>query len=70
MTLDDAILHLLETLSDTDYEWSCEECKAEHEQLLKWLVELKGLRSTVALLKFNIHALNELLKESNNGTDN
>lgn len=66
MTLDEAILHLLETLSDTDHEWSCEACREEHEQLLKWLVELKGLRSTVSLLKFNIHALNELLKGANN----
>ena len=66
MTLEEAIKHLLEMLSDTDHEWSCEECREEHEQLLKWLVELKGLRSTVNLLKFNIHALNEILKDTNN----
>lgn len=70
MTLDEAILHLIETLNNPEHEWSCEECRNEHEQLLRWLVELKGLRSTVSLLKFNIHALNELLKENNNGTDN
>lgn len=66
MTLDEAIRHLLEILSDTDYEWSCEECRAEHEQLLKWLIELKGLRSTVNLLKFNIHALNKILNDTDN----
>lgn len=63
MILEDAIKHLIETLHDPTHEWSCEACKAEHEQLLKWLVELKGLRSTVSLLKFNIHALNELMKD-------
>lgn len=66
MTLDEAIDHLRKTLADEKHEWSCEECRSEHEQLLKWLVELKGLRSTVSLLKFNIHALNELLKEADN----
>lgn len=63
MTLEEAIKHLEETLSNPDHEWSCEECKAEHEQLLMWLKELKSLRHTVSLLKFNIHALNELIKE-------
>ena len=43
MTLDDAIQHLKETLSDENHEWSCEECKQEHKQLLEWLTELKRL---------------------------
>ena len=49
---------------------TCEECAEEHEQLAEWLKELKTLRHTVSLLKFNIHALNELVKEINNETDN
>ena len=63
MTLDEAIKHLEETLSDKSHKWSCESCKQEHEQLAEWLKELKALRHTVSLLKFNIHALNELIKE-------
>lgn len=43
MTLDDAINHLENTLSDNEHEWSCEDCKKEHEQLLEWLKELKRL---------------------------
>ena len=46
MTLDDAIDHLEETLIDSDHRWSCAECKSEHEQLLKWLIELKHRRET------------------------
>ena len=70
LTLEEAIEHLKETLNNPEHEWSCAECKAEHEQLLEWLKELKALRHTVSLLKFNIHALNELLKESDNEIDN
>lgn len=44
MTLEEAIKHLEETLADPGHEWGCEECKAEHEQLLEWLTELKDLR--------------------------
>ncbi len=44
MTLDEALKHLEEKTDDKDYEWPCEECKQEHEQLLGWLKELKGLR--------------------------
>lgn len=44
MTLDEAINHLDETLEDDSRIWSCEECKQEHVQLRKWLIELKGLR--------------------------
>lgn len=41
MTLEGAIKHLEETLADPGHDWGCEECKAEHEQLLEWL---KGYR--------------------------
>lgn len=44
MTLDEAIIHLEETLSDESHQWSCAECRAEHEQLLDWLKELKALK--------------------------
>lgn len=44
MTLDEAIDHLEETLSNQDHQWSCAECRSEHEQLLNWLKELKELR--------------------------
>ena len=42
MTLEEAIQHLEESLNDK--EWSCESCKMEHEQLLKWLKELRRFR--------------------------
>lgn len=44
MNLDDAIQHLTETLTNPTHEWSCPECKAEHEQLAEWLKELKDYR--------------------------
>ena len=44
MSLDEAIEHLEETLTNSDHKWSCDECKSEHEQLLKWLIELKHRR--------------------------
>lgn len=45
MSLDEAIEHLEETLTNIDHKWSCDECKSEHEQLLEWLIELKQRRS-------------------------
>lgn len=44
MTLDEAIRHLTETLTNPAHEWNCPECKAEHEQLAEWLKELKDYR--------------------------
>jgi len=44
MTLTEAIEHLKESLSDQNHEWSCVECKKEHEQLLRWLEELKEIK--------------------------
>lgn len=43
MTLEEAIKHLEETLADPGHDWGCEECKAEHEQLLEWLKEHRVL---------------------------
>lgn len=46
MKLEEAIIHLEETLADPSHVWSCSECRAEHEQLLEWLKELLRLRTT------------------------
>lgn len=51
MTLSDAILHLQETLTNPEHEWSCEACREEHEQLLEWLKELKALKEGEWLYK-------------------
>lgn len=50
ITLTDAIQHLDELL-ESDKEWSCEECKQEHIQLRKWLVELSKRRMEEVLMK-------------------
>lgn len=44
MTLDDAIAHLDNTLSDTGRKWSCESCRQEHVQLRSWLAELREIK--------------------------
>lgn len=44
MTLDDAIAHLDDTLSDTARKWSCESCRMEHLQLRSWLAELRDIK--------------------------
>ena len=44
MTLDEAIDHLQEIISDHNHDWGCPACKSEHEQLLQWLKELKERR--------------------------
>lgn len=44
MTLDDAIAHLDDTLSDTGRKWSCESCRIEHVQLRAWLAELRDIK--------------------------
>lgn len=74
MTLDEAIVHAKEVAENwksqlvncvsEEGRYKCQECANDHEQLAEWLAELKELRRTVSLLKFNIHALNELIKES------
>lgn len=44
MELKEAIQHLQESLTDPTHKWGCEECKAEHEQLLEWLEDYKRLK--------------------------
>ena len=44
MTLDDAIAHLDNTLSDTGRKWPCESCRQEHVQLRAWLDELRYIK--------------------------
>lgn len=48
MTLQEAIEHLEEKLAEDN--WSCKECKKEHEQLLEWLIELKNWREINSLI--------------------
>lgn len=50
MTLNEAIIHLEETLTDPSHVWSCSECKAEHAQLLEWLKELRRLKDTMEII--------------------
>lgn len=42
MTLDEAIEHLEDSIKNKEF--SCESCKEEHKQLLKWLKELRNLK--------------------------
>lgn len=53
MNLNDAITHSLNiAVSD------CGECGKEHEQLAKWLIELRDIRKFVESLRsFNTHNL-------------
>ena len=44
LTLEDAIAHLDDTLSDTGRKWSCESCRMEHVQLRAWLAELREIK--------------------------
>ena len=57
-TLDEAIAHAkaiakenreeaCNTNNATEVRWFCEDCAADHEQLVAWLEELKGLRLLV-----------------------
>ena len=50
MKLDDAIQHLYEMLNDSMKEWSCDECRQEHVELLNYLLELKFYRSQSDLI--------------------
>lgn len=58
MTLESAIQHLKESLSDHTHKWSCEECKAEHEQLLEWLEDYKQLKAGYIELDNQIRKVN------------
>lgn len=44
MKLNEAITHLREELANPAHDWGCEECKAEHEQLLEWLEDYKRIK--------------------------
>ena len=44
MTLDAAIEHLQDSLSDPNKDWGCESCKQEHLDLLGFLLELRSYR--------------------------
>lgn len=44
MTLESAIQHLEESIADPTHKWGCEECKAEHEQLLAWLEDYQKVK--------------------------
>lgn len=44
MTLSEAIEHLEEMLTDSNYDFGCESCKREHEQLLGWLKDLRNAK--------------------------
>lgn len=58
MELTDAINHLKESLADPTHKWGCEECKAEHEQLLEWLEDYKQLKSDYADLDMQLRTAN------------
>lgn len=45
MSLEEAIKDLGEKIVDQNFCWPSEKCRKQHEQLLGWLKELKGLRS-------------------------
>lgn len=62
MELTDAINHLKESLADPTHKWGCEECKEEHEQLLKWLIDYVELKHTHAELMLDYIHLNEKLR--------
>lgn len=49
MKLNEAIEHLSDTLNNPEHDWNCEECKAEHEQLLAWLIEYRELTELIEL---------------------
>lgn len=53
MTLSEGISHLEETLRDPDH-FSCQECRDEHVQLWRWLVELQQYRTQLVALQ-SIH---------------
>ena len=42
--LDEAIEHLRHMLTGTTKQWNCDECRKDHENLYRWLQELKSYR--------------------------
>lgn len=59
MTINEAIEHLEQELSDKDHDWGCEKCRQEHEQLLEWLKENVELKR---LLKLAVDDIEYLVK--------
>lgn len=45
MSLKEAIEHLKEVLNDSLRQWSCKECRKEHEELYDFLTELDNRRT-------------------------
>lgn len=62
MQLNEAITHLREELANPAHDWGCEECRAEHEQLLEWLEDYK-------LLKEDYIELDNQLRNANTEND-
>ena len=62
MNLESAIQHLKESLADHTHKWGCEECKAEHEQLLKWLEDYQKVKEENERMKIVIEELALALK--------
>lgn len=64
MNLNDAIIHSLAIASS-----DCGDCGKEHEQLAKWLIELKDIRKFVEPLR-NYDTHNSHLEELKNIVQN
>ena len=61
MTLDEAIEHLQDKFEEDN--WSCEECRQEHLQLLQWLMELKERREIGdKFLKYHLEKMVDEIK--------
>lgn len=59
MTLEDAIQHLKESLAYPTHKWGCEECKAEHIQLLVWLESYKDISESYPEVRKKMDRLEE-----------
>lgn len=59
LELDSAIQHLKESLADPTHKWGCEECKAEHIQLLVWLESYKDISESYPEVRKKIDGLEE-----------
>lgn len=84
MSIDEAIAHAREVAkeqkrrsgvcvandNECDKFSNCIKCAEEHEQLAKWLEELKALRITVSELQCELQATGALLEERDEETRN
>lgn len=59
MDLQSAIQHIKESLADPTHKWGCEECKAEHIQLLEWLENYKTISESYPEVRKKIDRLEE-----------